>query len=133
MRIPILMAAALLGLTAQAVQVTQAAPAKAPEVALVCGGVGAEESAPMLADAHNHALTVLFAGPGGAYLSGVQTQIGGPKGAFASDPACGPIGQVDVTQAGRYTVQATYAGKRETQTVSLTPKGGGRLVLRWAN
>lgn len=108
-----------------------AAQAKPPSVTLACGGIGEEESNPMLTDAANHALTIIFAGSGGAYLSGVQTQVSGPPGVSAKDDSCGPIGQVDVSRAGRYTVQATYAGKRQDKTLNLAPKGGGRLVLRW--
>ena len=119
------LACALAGLAPLA---AQAAPTT---VQLVCGGIGGDESSTMLADAPRHALTIIFAGSGGAYLSGVATQVSGSPGTTVSDANCGPIGQVDVSKVGRYTVVASYAGKRQEKVLNLTPGGGNRLVLRW--
>jgi hypothetical protein len=44
---------------------------------------------------------------------------------------CGPIGQVDVPAAGRYTVKARFAGQEKSRTLHLKPGGGQRLVWRW--
>lgn len=98
---------------------------------LVCGGIGSDESSRLLAETPKHALTIIFAATDGGYLSEVETALTGPKGTTVTDSSCGPIGQVDVSQAGRYKVKASYRGQSQEKSVSLKPGGGGRLVLRW--
>ena len=98
---------------------------------LVCGGIGSDESSRLLAETPKHALTIIFAATDGAYLSEVETEVSGPKGAMTKDPSCGPIAQVDVPRAGRYKIKVCYAGQEQKKTLNLKPGGGGRLVLRW--
>ena len=114
-----------LALTPLPVQAQEAGPQ------LVCGGVGSDESARLLAETPKHALTIIFAATDGAYLSEVQTEVSGAKGATVTDPSCGPIAQVDVPRAGRYKIKVCYAGQEQKKTLNLKPGGGGRLVLRW--
>lgn len=98
---------------------------------LSCGGIGEDESARLLAEATKHSLTIIFTATDGSYLSDVQTEINGPRDIVIKEDSCGPIGQVDVGQAGRYKVQARYAERSQEKILSLKPGGGQRLVLRW--
>lgn len=98
---------------------------------LVCGGIGSDESARLLAETPKHALTIIFAATDGGYLSEVETEVTGAKGVTVTDSSCGPIGQVDVPKAGRYQIKACYRGQSQEKSVSLKPGGGNRLVLRW--
>jgi hypothetical protein len=114
------------------VLVAASAHAQSPAVSLVCGGVGFEESHPMRAAQGAHALTILFATQSGSYVAGVRTLVADPLGdVSAGHDACGPVGQVDITQPGRYRVTATLDGVLREQWVDLTPRGGTRIVLRW--
>ncbi|MDE2584859.1 MAG: hypothetical protein KGN39_05620 [Betaproteobacteria bacterium] len=119
----------LAALAPSAARAADAAADGAPQ--LVCGGIGSDESARLLAESPKHALTIIFAATDGGYLSDVQTEVSGPKGAMAKNPSCGPIGQVDVPRAGHYKIKVCYAGQEQEKSLSLKPGGGGRLVLRW--
>lgn len=109
-----------------------AARAEAVEpVRLNCGGIGQDESEAMRAEVGKHALTILFTTPEGRYLSDVRTRVEDPLNARQAEALCGPIGQVDVAEAGRYRVVASYGGRTETLWFDLKPVGGARTVLRW--
>lgn len=109
-----------------------ATPAVAAEpIRLNCGGIGLEESEVMRAEVGKHALTILFTTPEGRYLSDVRTRVEDPLNARQAEAACGPIGQVDIAEPGRYRVVATYGGRTETKWFDLKPTGGARTVLRW--
>jgi hypothetical protein len=108
-----------------------AAPVAAPQVRLTCGGIGSDESSAMLADSGNHALTLIFVSADGHYTSDVQTRIETIKGALVAENSCGPIGQLDVTTMGSYKIKVTAEGVTQEKTVSLAPKGGKRIYLRW--
>lgn len=103
----------------------------ADEIRLVCGGIGVDESAPMLASAPMHALTILFTTADGAYLSGVRTRVDNPLDDRSAEAECGPVGQVDVAKAGRYRVSTEFGGKTREQWFELKPGGGERTTLRW--
>lgn len=109
----------------------QAAAPAADDVRLNCGGIGVDESSAMRADAARHALTILFTAADGHYLSDVQTRVEDPLGDRRVELACGPIGQVDVTQPGRYRVVATYGERTQTRWFELKPGGGAKTTLRW--
>ena len=99
---------------------------------LECGGIGLEESQRMRADAPMHALTLLFATTDGAYLADVATRIDDPLAGHRVEALCGPIGQVDVAEAGRYRISARFGNVTQEHWVDLVPGGGARLTLRWA-
>lgn len=101
-------------------------------IRLVCGGIGSDESAAMRAEVGKHALTILFTTAGGGYLSEVDTRIDDPLNDRRAESVCGPVGQVDVSEPGRYRIVASYRGHTETHWVDLKPMGGARTVLRWA-
>lgn len=106
--------------------------AQEPEVVLVCGGIGIEESLPMRQAQQAHALTVLFANAEGDYVTDVRTHVASTQSAaFAEHERCGPVAQVDVAQAGRYRIRAQLDGITLEETLELTPRGGARIVLRW--
>lgn len=106
--------------------------AQEPEIVLVCGGIGIEESLPMRQAQQAHALTVLFATTEGGYVTDVRTRIDTPlSGAVAEHERCGPVGQIDVARAGTYRIQAQLNGVMLEETLELTPRGGERIVLRW--
>lgn len=114
------------------VLLTASAHAQSPALTLVCGGIGFEQSQPMRAAQGAHALTILFATQSGGYVAGAKTLVTDPlSDVSAVHDACGPIGQVDVTQPGRYRVTATLDGVVREQWVDLEPRGGARIVLRW--
>jgi len=109
-------------------------PAQAEEVEgirLVCGGIGVDESAKMRAEIGQHALTILYSTPEGTYLTGVHTKVDNPLQDRSTESECGPVGQVDVKEAGRYRVTATFSGQTRSQWFDLKPRGGARTVMSW--
>jgi hypothetical protein len=102
-----------------------------PVATLVCGGVGIDDSKPMLGQQPAHSLTIVFAARDGSYLAGVDTRIAGSDSDVAIEQACGPIGLVDVPVAGTYRVSASFEGRTLENQVQLRPGGGDRLVLQW--
>lgn len=109
-----------------------AADAPAPGLQLVCGGIGQDESAQMLAATPKHALTLLFVARDGHYLSGVATKVDDPLGdKEAANGDCGPLAQVDVAKAGRYRVKASFGGQQWEQWLKLAPKAGAKRVIRF--
>lgn len=110
-----------------------AGPAQADEaLRLNCGGVGLDESEGMRAEAGKHALTLLLTTPDGDYLGDVHLRVEDPLKNRQAEANCGPIGQVDVSEAGRYRVVASYKGKSQSQWFNLKPGGGARATLRWS-
>lgn len=108
------------------------AVAQTPEIVLVCGGIGIEESLPMRQAQAAHALTVLFATADGGYVTDVRTRIDTPlSNAMAIHERCGPVAQIDVARAGEYRIRAELDGVPREQVVELEPQGGQRIVLRW--
>ena len=109
-----------------------AATASAQTIQLECGGVGLDDSERRLAEQSNHALTIIMATSSGSYVSGVQLTVDEPLADnSAENSMCGPVGQVDITESGRYRVSASYGGETREQWVELTPNGGERLVMTW--
>lgn len=118
--------------------ITVAAPAFAqpaqevpPPLRLECGGIGLEESQRMRAEVAMHALTLFFSTTDGSFVTDVATRVGDPLADRRVDATCGPIGQLDVPEPGRYRITATYAGTTQEHWIELTPGGGARLALRW--
>ncbi len=109
----------------------QAAQEASSALRLECGGIGLEESQRMRAEVTMHALTVFFSTMEGGFIADVATQVDDPLGDRRVEASCGPIGQLDVPEVGRYRITATYAGSTQEHWVELTPGGGARLALRW--
>ena len=110
-----------------------AQPAQEPSSALrlECGGIGLEESERMRAEAAMHALTLFFSTTEGGFVTDVATRVDDPLADRRVESSCGPIGQLDVPEAGRYRITATYGGQTQEHWVDLAPAGGARLALRW--
>ena len=109
----------------------QAAAGDEPALRLECGGIGLEESQRMRAEVVMHALTLFFSTTEGGFVTDVATRVDDPLGDRRVDASCGPLGQLDVPEAGRYRVTATYAGQTQEHWLDLSPGGGARLALRW--
>ena len=109
----------------------QAAAGDEPALRLECGGIGLEESQRMRAEVAMHALTLLFSTTEGGFVTDVATRVDDPLGDRRVEASCGPLGQLDVPEAGRYRITATYAGQTQEHWVDLAPGGGARLALRW--
>lgn len=100
-------------------------------ISLRCGGIGSDESSAMLAESKAHALTLLYVSRDGHYMSDVHTRIASLDGEHAAEQSCGPIGQVHVAAPGRYKLTARFGSQQQDKTLTLKPRGGQRLVLRW--
>ena len=98
---------------------------------LECGGIGLEESQRMRAEVAMHALTLFFSTTEGGFVTDVATRVDDPLGDRRVEASCGPLGQLDVPESGRYRITATYAGQAQEHWLELTPGGGARLALRW--
>ena len=98
---------------------------------LECGGIGLEESERMRAELAMHALTLFFSTTAGNFITDVATRVDDPLNDHRVEASCGPIGQLDVPEAGRYRITATYAGTTQEHWMELSPGGGARLVLHW--
>ena len=109
----------------------QAVAGDEPALRLECGGIGLEESQRMRAEVAMHALTLFFSTTEGGFVTDVATRVDDPLGDRRVEASCGPIGQLDVAEAGRYRVTATYAGQTQEHWIDLSPGGGARLSLRW--
>lgn len=121
-----------IAIAAVALAVSLPAAAQKPDIVLVCGGIGLEESIPMRQAQQAHALIILFATEGGGYVTDVRTRIDTKlSGAMAIHENCGPVAQVDVETAGTYRIEGDLGGVVREATVELKPQGGARVVLRW--
>ena len=109
----------------------QAAAGDEPALRLECGGIGLEESQRMRAEVAMHALTLFFSTTEGGFVTDVATRVDDPLGDRRVEASCGPLGQLDVPEAGRYRVTATYAGQTQEHWLDLSRGGGARLALRW--
>ncbi len=98
---------------------------------LECGGIGLEESARMRAERAMHALTLLFSTTAGDFITDVMVKVDDPLNDRRVEASCGPIGQLDVPEAARYRITATYAGTTQEHWMELSPGGGAQLVLQW--
>lgn len=123
---------ALTGLTALMLALALPASAREPEIVLTCGGIGLEESLPMRQAQDAHALTILFSTEQGGYITDVRTRIETALSpAIALHEQCGPVALVDVATPGEYRIHADLNGVVREQVVTLAPRGGARIVLRW--
>ena len=109
----------------------QAAAGDEPALRLECGGIGLEESARMRAERAMHALTLLFSTTAGDFITDVMVRVDDPLNDRRVEASCGPIGQLDVPEAARYRITATYAGTTQEHWMELSPGGGAQLVLQW--
>ena len=109
----------------------QAVAGDEPALRLECGGIGLEESQRMRAEVAMHALTLFFSTTEGGFVTDVATRVDDPLGDRRVEASCGPLGQLDVPEAGRYRVTATYAGQTQEHWLDLSPGGDARLALRW--
>jgi hypothetical protein len=123
--------AAFILLVASAPVSAQGEMGGAATLRLECGGIGLEESQRMRAEVAMHALTLFFSTTEGGFVTDVATRVDDPLADRRVEASCGPIGQLDVPEPGRYRVTATYAGAAQEHWIELTPGGGARLSLRW--
>lgn len=88
-----------------------------------CGGIGIDESTAFRAAAGQHALSLLFAAPGGDYQADVQVRIADAKGAQVLDVrADGPVCLIDLPH-GSYTVEARRGeGAAQKRSVAIDGK-----------
>jgi hypothetical protein len=99
---------------------------------IACGGETQNEFTRIMEDKKNHSLLVLYVSRDASYLSDVETFIQDEIGeVVAQAPACGPLGQVDVSAAGLYRISARHRGKEQSHEALLEPKGGGRVIFMW--
>ncbi|KVK89874.1 carboxypeptidase regulator [Burkholderia ubonensis] len=102
------------------------------DVSFVSGGVGQDESTAFQRNEAAWPLALRFTGAGGEFLADVHVRITDAKGAeVLKTDASGPYMLVKLPP-GRYTVQASYQGKDETRSVTVTAKGGARQAFTWS-
>ncbi|WP_010090822.1 carboxypeptidase-like regulatory domain-containing protein [Burkholderia ubonensis] len=101
------------------------------DVTFVSGGIGQDESTAFQRNEAAWPLALRFTGAGGEFLADVQVRIADANGAeVLKTDAHGPYMLVKLPP-GRYTVQASYQGKDETRSVTVTAKGGARQAFTW--
>ncbi|KWI73467.1 carboxypeptidase-like regulatory domain-containing protein [Burkholderia ubonensis] len=102
------------------------------DVSFVSGGVGQDESTAFQRNEAAWPLALRFTGAGGEFLADVHVRITDAKGAeVLKTDAHGPYMLVKLPP-GRYTVQASYQGKGETRSVTVTAKGGVKQAFTWS-
>ncbi|KVP48454.1 carboxypeptidase-like regulatory domain-containing protein [Burkholderia ubonensis] len=102
------------------------------DVSFVSGGVGQDESTAFQRNEAAWPLALRFTGAGGEFLADVHVRITDAKGVeVLKTDAHGPYMLVKLPP-GRYTVQASYQGKDETRSVTVTAKGGARQAFTWS-
>ncbi|AOK24358.1 carboxypeptidase regulator [Burkholderia ubonensis] len=102
------------------------------DVSFVSGGVGQDESTAFQRNEAAWPLALRFTGAGGEFLADVHVRITDAKGAeVLRTDASGPYMLVKLPP-GRYTVQASYQGKDETRSVTVTAKGSARQAFTWS-
>lgn len=106
-------------LAAAALAVMAGLPAQANSSA-VCSGVGIQGRA--AAKSIPYTLKLVYAAPNGHYLGAVKTQISGKGGEMVNLTCPGPWVLANLP-AGHYKVTATFAGKSETRSVTVSGKG----------
>ncbi|SIT38345.1 conserved exported hypothetical protein [Paraburkholderia ribeironis] len=99
------------------------------DVSFVSGGVGRDESTALRQARSQWPLSLLFTGPGSAYVADVQVQIANASGTTVLDTTShGPHMLVRLAP-GRYTVNATYSGVSRKQTVNVRGNGSARATF----
>ncbi|AOJ63661.1 carboxypeptidase regulator [Burkholderia ubonensis] len=102
------------------------------DVTFVSGGVGQDESTAFQRNEAAWPLALRFTGAGGEFLADVHVRITDAKGAeVLKTDARGPYMLVKLPP-GRYMVQASYQGKDETHSVTVTAKGGAKQAFSWS-
>ncbi|AOK17624.1 carboxypeptidase regulator [Burkholderia cepacia] len=102
------------------------------DVTFVSGGVGQDESTAFQRNEAQWPLALRFTGKGGEFLADVHVRIVDGKGdEVLKTDARGPYMLVKVPP-GRYTVHASYQGKDETRSVTVTAKGSARQAFTWS-
>ncbi|KVD74910.1 carboxypeptidase regulator [Burkholderia ubonensis] len=102
------------------------------DVSFVSGGVGQDESTAFQRNEAAWPLALRFTGAGGEFLADVHVRITDAKGVeVLKTDARGPYMLVKLPP-GRYTVQASYQGKDETRSVTVTAKGGVKQAFTWS-
>lgn len=93
-----------------------------------CGGIGVDESTAFRAAAGQHALSLLFAAPGGDYQADVSVRISDAQGTQVLQlRADGPVCLIDLP-GGSYTVEATPE-RGAAHRRSVTVEGGKPQTL----
>lgn len=99
----------------------------------VSGGIGDEERAEMLYLLPDYNLRVLTAAEkSGAYLAGTEVVVRDAAGRVLFETRLdGPLLFVRLPP-GKYELQATYAGKAQTRTLTIPAAGRRELHLYWS-
>jgi hypothetical protein len=95
------------------------------------GGIGEDEAEAMRQAASNYSLAMTFAAQTGQFVSDVDVAVknqGGQVVLQAADAA--PILLADLP-AGRYQIEATYNGQKQTRQVTVGQDGTSKVVLQW--
>ncbi|KVN37352.1 carboxypeptidase regulator [Burkholderia stagnalis] len=108
------------------------APRQQGDVSFVSGGVGQDESTAFQRNEAAWPLALRFTGAGGEFLADVHVRITDEKGAeVLKTDARGPYMLVKLPP-GRYKVLASYQGKDQTRSVTITAKGSVKQAFTWA-
>jgi hypothetical protein len=95
------------------------------------GGVGEAEQQQMKAAAADYSLGLTFASDTGAYLADVAVRVLDAKGRVVFDTTVrNPIVLVDLP-SGRYSIEATYQGRKQRSSVTLAQGKSRAVTLRW--
>jgi hypothetical protein len=120
--------------TARAVSTSLPPVQSSNEITYLSGGIGIDQSTAIKDAMHGYPLVLEFAektNAGNEYLADVPVQIAGAHGKVLLDTdSQGPFMLVSLPD-GRYTVTASYKGKRERATVSIAPAGHAHEMFVW--
>ena len=95
----------------------------------VAGGIGLDESEQMKAAVQDFALAITVASKSGAYLADSQIRIEDARGKAVLDTKLeAPYLLVDLAP-GKYKVEATLQGKRQTRSVDIAATVPARIVF----
>jgi hypothetical protein len=95
----------------------------------IAGGIGLDESEPMKAAARDFPLAITVAAKSGAYLADSRIRIEDARGAVILDTQLkAPYLLVDLAP-GKYKVDATLQGQRQTRNVDIAAKAPARIVF----
>lgn len=104
------------------------------QVTYLSGGIGLDQSEAIKQVMKDYSLTLTFVGTtrnGNEYLAGVPVVITDAHGQTVLDVASAGPYVLAMLPDGRYTIAATYRGKTERRTVSISTTQHVRQVLSW--
>ncbi|MGZ9032429.1 MAG: carboxypeptidase regulatory-like domain-containing protein, partial [Burkholderiaceae bacterium] len=121
--------AALTGLTSLAAAEAVVEGRTAQDRRYIAGGIGLDESEQMKAAARSFPLAITVASKSGAYLADSHIRIEDAQAKVVLDTMLkAPYLLVDLAP-GKYKVEATLQGKRQTRSVDITAKVPAKIVF----